>query len=56
MIWKEKERIRIRTIQMDDLIGLLGIKWVDKVLNIWIRELYGVVVLMKAIWRDWRII
>ena len=26
MIWKEKERPRIRVVQMDNLIGLLGIR------------------------------
>ena len=37
MIWKEKERSMIRTVQMDNLRGLLGIReWI--VPNTWIRE------------------
>ena len=27
MLWKEKEISRIRTVQMDNLRGLLGIRW-----------------------------
>ena len=33
MIWKEKERSRIRAVQMDNLRGLLGIRRMDKALN-----------------------
>ena len=33
MIWKEKERSRIRAVQMDNLRGLLGIRRMDRVLN-----------------------
>ena len=29
MLWKEKERSRIRGVQMDNLRGLLGIKRMD---------------------------
>ena len=39
MLWKEKERSRIRVVQMDNLRGLLGIRKMDRVLNAWIREL-----------------
>ena len=39
MIWKEKERSRIKAVQMDNLRGLLGIRRMDKVLNAWIRKL-----------------
>ena len=39
MIWREKGRSRIRTVQMDNLRGLLGIRRMDKVPNVWIREL-----------------
>ena len=39
MLWKVKERSRVRAVQMDNLRGLLGIKRMDKVLNAWIREL-----------------
>ena len=41
MIWREKERSRIRAVQMDNLRGLLGIRRIDKVLNAQIRELYS---------------
>ena len=58
MIWK-KERSRIRTVQMDNLRSLLGIRKMDKVLNAQIRELCGVMKgLMKVffdglvMWRD----
>ena len=39
MLWKEKERSRIRAIQMNKLRGLLGIRRMDRVPNTWIREL-----------------
>ena len=42
IIWREKERSRIRDVQMDNLRGLLGIIRIDKVLNAWIRQLCGV--------------
>ena len=42
MIWREKERSRIRTVQMDNLRGLLGIRGTDKVPNAWIRQSCGV--------------
>ena len=35
----EKERSKIRAVQMDNLRGLLGIRRMDKVLNVWIRQL-----------------
>ena len=44
MIWREKERSRIRPVQKDNLRGLLGIKRMDKVPNaqiksvVWIDE------------------
>ena len=37
MIWKEKSRIR--TFQKDNLRGLLGIRRMDSMLNMQIREL-----------------
>ena len=40
MLWKEKERSRIRAVKMDNLRGLLDIRRMDKVPNAWIRELY----------------
>ena len=42
IIWGEKERSRIRAVQMDDLRGLLGIRRMDKFPNTRIRELCGV--------------
>ena len=37
MIWREKERSRIRDVKMDNLRSLLGIKRMDKVPNARIR-------------------
>ena len=42
VLWKEKERSRIRAVQMDNLRGLLGIRRMDRVQNARIRELCGV--------------
>ena len=42
MIWRDKERSRIRAVQMDNLRGLLGIRRMDKVLDARIRQLCGV--------------
>ena len=42
MIWRKKERSRIRAVQMDNLRVLLGIRKMDKVLNAWIRQLCNV--------------
>ena len=39
MLWKEKERSRLRAVQMDNLRGLLGIRRVYRVPNARIREL-----------------
>ena len=39
MICREKERCRIRTVQVDNLRGLLGIRKMDKIPNAWIRQL-----------------
>ena len=43
MIWIEKERSRIRAVQMDDLRGMLGIRRRNKVPNLWIRVLCSVI-------------
>ena len=58
---KEKERFKIRTVQMDSLEDFLGIRRLDKFPNARIRELYRVTKgLMKvfsdglAMWRGWR--
>ena len=42
MYWKEKQRSRIRAVQMDNLRGLLGTMLMDKVPNALERELCGV--------------
>ena len=42
MIWKEKERSRIKAVQMNNFRGLPGIRRMDKVLSTRIRVLSGV--------------
>ena len=42
MLWKEKERSRVRDVQMDNLRGLFVIRRMDRVPNERIRELCGV--------------
>ena len=39
MLWKEKGRSRIRAVQMDNLREYPGISRIDRVPNVWIREL-----------------
>ena len=39
MLWREKERIIVRSVQMDNLKGLLGIRRMDRVPNAQMREL-----------------
>ena len=39
MIWREKERSKIRVVLMDNLRGLLGIRRMNKVPNARIRQL-----------------
>ena len=63
MLWKEKERSRIKAVQMDNLRGLLGIRRMGRLLNAQIRELCRVTKgLMKvfsggsAMGRKWRMI
>ena len=46
ILWKEKERSRIRAVQIDNLRGLLGIKRMDRVPNVRIREFCG---MMKGV-------
>ena len=41
MMWREKERSRVKAVQMDNLSGLLCIRGIDKVPNAWIRQLCG---------------
>ena len=57
MLWKEKERSRVKAVQMDNLRGLLGIRRMDRVFNAWIRELCGVMKVFSsdsAMWGGWR--
>ena len=42
MIWREKESSRIKAVQMDNLRSLLGIRRMDKVPKVQIRQLCGV--------------
>ena len=42
MIWREKERSRIRAVSMDNFRVLPGIRRMSKVPNTRIRQLYGV--------------
>ena len=39
VVWRETERFRIRSVYMDNLRGLLGIRRMDKVPNARIRQL-----------------
>ena len=39
MLWKEKERSRIRAVQMDNLRGLLGVRRIGRFPNARIKEL-----------------
>ena len=39
MLWKKKERFRVRAVQMDNLRGLLSVRRMDRVQNARIREL-----------------
>ena len=39
MLWKEKEISRVRAVQKENLKGLLGIRRMDRVPNVWIRKL-----------------
>ena len=39
IIWREKERLRIRSVQMNNLRGLLAVRRIDRVQHTWIRKL-----------------
>ena len=41
LIWREKERYRIRAVQMDNFRGLLGIRRMDKFLDARVRQMFG---------------
>ena len=52
MLWKGKERSRIRSVQMENLRDSIGIRRIDKGPNARIRELFGVTRgLMKSLLR-----
>ena len=64
VIWREKERSRIRTVHIDSLRGLLRIKRMDKIPNTWIRQFCGVTKGLDersmnvfsdgtAMWKEW---
>ena len=42
MLWKEKERSKVRAVQMDNLRGLLGIRRMDRVPNARISKFWEV--------------
>ena len=42
MLWREKARSRVKAVQMDNLRRLLGIRRMDRVPNVRIREFCGV--------------
>ena len=49
-VWREKERFRIRVVQMDNFRGLLGIKRIDTIYECMDRrELYGVKEMIKVL-------
>ena len=41
VLWKKKELSRVRAVQINNLIGLLDIRSMDRVPNVWIRVLCG---------------
>ena len=65
VIWKDEERYRIRDVQTNNILGLVGIRRMDKLPNSRIKDLYGVTKglgtkrLVKAfsggsaMWKDW---
>ena len=63
MIWREKDKSKIRAVQVVNLRGLLGIRRMDRVPNVQIRELCGLRKRVDeriddclAILKEWRII
>ena len=42
MIWREKERSRLKAVQMDSLRGPLSIRRIERGMNAWITEMSGV--------------
>ena len=42
MLWEEKERSRVRAVQVDNFRGFLGIRRMDNVSNARMREFCGV--------------
>ena len=41
MLWEEKERSRVRAVQVDNFRGFLGIRRMDNVSNARMREFWG---------------
>ena len=63
MIWREKERSRIRAVENRQLWRLLGIRRMDRLLNPQLKELCGVMKGLRkvffvglAILKEWRMI
>ena len=52
MLFREEEGFRFRTVQMNNLRGLLGIRRVDSIPNAWIRELCIVKKGLESRWKD----
>ena len=52
MLGKEKERSRVRAVQMNNLKGLLGIRRMDKFPNSWIKELCVVTKRLMKVFSD----
>ena len=62
MLWKEKERSRIKAVQMDNLRCFLGTRRMDRLPNARISELRGMTKGLKkvfsgglAMWSEWRV-
>ena len=53
MIWREKDRSKIRAVLMDNIRGLLGIRRRDRIPNALVIELCGVAKWVDEIAFDW---
>ena len=62
MYIEEKKKSRIWAVQIDNLRGLKDIKRIDRIINIWVRELCGKKKWIKVfsngfdIMKEWRIL
>ena len=61
MLSNEKEKSRIRAVQMNNLRGLLGIRRMDRIPNAWVRQLCSMKKGLRkvffggsAMWKGWR--